>query len=85
MKEEKPMADVARKWPAIGSVWIDNDPRSWGRKVRIVDSIPPTPSHPKPRVLVRTIPNGRETKIRTEMFGSKSRKGFTFCYWAPTK
>jgi hypothetical protein len=56
--------------PAIGQIWQDNDPRSYSRKVRIVEI---TDTHAvvelhQPRLPVSSAKPGRRTRIRLDRF-----------------
>jgi hypothetical protein len=56
--------------PAIGQIWQDNDPRSYSRKVRIVEL---TDTHAvvelhQPRLPVSSAKPGRRTRIRLDRF-----------------
>ncbi|MGW0033629.1 hypothetical protein ACWDXD_27930 [Streptomyces sp. NPDC003314] len=56
--------------PAVGQIWQDNDPRSYGRKVRIVEL---TDTHAvvelhQPRHPVSSAKPGRRTRIRLDRF-----------------
>lgn len=56
--------------PAIGQIWADNDPRGYGRRVRIVEI---TDTHAvvelhQPRQPVSSAKPGRRTRIRLDRF-----------------
>ena len=56
--------------PAVGQVWQDNDPRGYGRKVRIVeigDTHAVVELH-SPRQPVSNAKPGRRTRIRLDRF-----------------
>ena len=56
--------------PAIGQIWEDNDPRGYGRKVRIVeigDTHAVVELH-QPRPPVSSAKPGRRTRIRLDRF-----------------
>ncbi|WP_420032293.1 hypothetical protein ACN2WE_05370 [Streptomyces sp. cg28] len=56
--------------PAIGQIWEDNDPRSEGRQVRIVDidETHATVELHQPRPPVSSAKPGRRTRIRLDRF-----------------
>ncbi|NYV73125.1 DUF6354 family protein [Streptomyces sp. UH6] len=56
--------------PAVGQLWQDNDPRSYGRKVRIVeiDDTHATVELHQPRQPVSSAKPGRRTRIRLDRF-----------------
>lgn len=56
--------------PAVGQIWQDNDPRSYGRKVCVVEI---TDTHAlvelhQPRHPVSSAKPGRRTRIRLDRF-----------------
>lgn len=56
--------------PAVGQIWQDNDPRSYGRKLRIVeigDTHALVELH-QPRLPVSSAKPGRRTRIRLDRF-----------------
>lgn len=56
--------------PAPGQIWQDNDPRSYGRKVRIIeitDTQAVVELH-QPRQPVSSAKPGRRTRIRLDRF-----------------
>jgi hypothetical protein len=56
--------------PAIGQIWQDNDPRAYGRKLRIVaiDETHAVVELHQPRLPVSSAKPGRRTRIRLDRF-----------------
>lgn len=56
--------------PAVGQIWQDNDPRSYGRRVRIVaiDGTHAVVELHQPRLPVSSAKPGRRTRIRLDRF-----------------
>jgi hypothetical protein len=56
--------------PAIGQIWQDNDPRSYGRRLRIVeiDDTHAVVELHQPRLPVSSAKPGRRTRIRLDRF-----------------
>lgn len=71
--------------PAIGQIWQDADPRSYSRKVRIVEI---TETHAvvelhQPRLPVSSAKPGRRTRIRLDRFKPTST-GYQYVGQQPT-